>query len=155
MKKIFLLWCFLFGLVFSAWLAADADPAKKQKELKVIQVNIEKLKKTQQKTQQALQKSQQALRRIEKKIGQLARRLNQLQNEVKQQNQALQALEKQQVKFNADLAQQREALAEQMRTAYSMGRQEQLKLLLNQQDPAKVSRMLVYYECKSSACSTN
>ncbi len=33
-----------------------------------------------------------------------------------------------------------------MRAAYAMGRQERLKILLNQQDPAVVSRMLVYYD---------
>ena len=40
---------------------------------------------------------------------------------------------------------QRAALAAQVRAAYMMGRQEQLKLLLNQSDPAVLGRTLTYY----------
>ena len=40
---------------------------------------------------------------------------------------------------------QRDALASQVRAAYLMGRQEQLKLLLNQRDPAAAGRLLAYY----------
>ena len=40
---------------------------------------------------------------------------------------------------------ERGTLAAQMRAAYKIGRQEQIKLLLNQGNPASVGRMLVYY----------
>ena len=40
---------------------------------------------------------------------------------------------------------ERGTLAAQMRAAYMIGRQEQMKLLLNQGNPAIVGRMLVYY----------
>lgn len=43
------------------------------------------------------------------------------------------------------LAANRAALAGQMRAAYLIGRQEPLKLLLNQQDPALAGRMFAYY----------
>ena len=43
------------------------------------------------------------------------------------------------------LAAEREALAGEMRAAYLIGREEPLKLLLNQQDPALAGRMFVYY----------
>jgi septal ring factor EnvC (AmiA/AmiB activator) len=40
---------------------------------------------------------------------------------------------------------QREHLASEARTAYAMGRQQQVKLLLNQEQPSAVGRMLVYF----------
>ena len=40
---------------------------------------------------------------------------------------------------------ERDALSGELRTAYVNGHEEQLKLLLNQQDPAQVGRMLTYY----------
>jgi septal ring factor EnvC (AmiA/AmiB activator) len=43
------------------------------------------------------------------------------------------------------VAEMRMGLAQQMRAAYMMGREEPLKLLLNQQDPARAGRMFVYY----------
>jgi septal ring factor EnvC (AmiA/AmiB activator) len=45
----------------------------------------------------------------------------------------------------AQLDQNRDALAGQLRAAYVIGRQEPLKLLLNQEDPARAGRMFVYY----------
>jgi septal ring factor EnvC (AmiA/AmiB activator) len=44
-----------------------------------------------------------------------------------------------------ELGDNRAALAGQMRAAYGIGRQEPLKLLLNQKDPALAGRMFVYY----------
>ena len=43
------------------------------------------------------------------------------------------------------LAGERQRLAAQMRLAWQLGRQEPLKLLLNQQDPARAGRMFAYY----------
>jgi septal ring factor EnvC (AmiA/AmiB activator) len=40
---------------------------------------------------------------------------------------------------------ERSGLASEVRAAYMIGRQEQLKLLLNQSDPARAGRMLAYY----------
>jgi septal ring factor EnvC (AmiA/AmiB activator) len=45
----------------------------------------------------------------------------------------------------ADLSKEREALSGQLRAAYMIGRQEPLKLLLNQKDPERAGRMFVYY----------
>jgi len=45
----------------------------------------------------------------------------------------------------SELDAQREALAAQVRAAYLIGQQEQLKLLLNQSDPAGAGRMLAFY----------
>lgn len=45
----------------------------------------------------------------------------------------------------ADLARERESLASQLRAAYLIGREEPLKLLLNQKDPSRAGRMFVYY----------
>ena len=45
----------------------------------------------------------------------------------------------------ASSAENRTALAGQMRAAYPIGRQEPLKLLLNQKDPALAGRMFAYY----------
>ena len=46
----------------------------------------------------------------------------------------------------AALARDREALAGQIRAASMIGRQEPLKLLLNQRDPGQTGRVLVYYQ---------
>jgi murein hydrolase activator len=45
----------------------------------------------------------------------------------------------------ADVTAMRAGLALQMRAAYLIGREQPLKLLLNQEDPARAGRMFVYY----------
>lgn len=45
----------------------------------------------------------------------------------------------------SDLDREREALAGQLRAAYMIGREEPLKLLLNQKDPERAGRMFAYY----------
>jgi murein hydrolase activator len=45
----------------------------------------------------------------------------------------------------AELAKERASLAGQLRAAYLIGREEPLKLLLNQKDPARAGRMFAYY----------
>jgi murein hydrolase activator len=54
-------------------------------------------------------------------------------------------LESQRRQLESDLADNRGALATQLRAAYLIGREEPLKLLLNQRDPAEAGRMFVYY----------
>jgi septal ring factor EnvC (AmiA/AmiB activator) len=45
----------------------------------------------------------------------------------------------------SDLSRERDALAAQLRAAYMIGREEPLKLLLNQKDPERAGRMFAYY----------
>jgi len=55
------------------------------------------------------------------------------------------ALQAERGQVENSLADEREALAGQLRTAYTIGREEQIKLLLNQEDPAQLGRMFAYY----------
>ncbi len=53
------------------------------------------------------------------------------------------------------LGSERDALARQLRAAYTSGSQERLKLVLNQQSPESVGRMLAYYRYLNDARLTN
>lgn len=86
------------------------------------------------------------LQQAEQQIGRLARKLRVLDGRLERQREALADLDRERADQLALLAAQREALADQVRAAYAMGRQERLKLLLNQQDPATVGRIMAYYD---------
>lgn len=86
------------------------------------------------------------LEHSEQAIGRLARRLRVLQGQLKRQGQRVQALRDNERQQGEALQRQRALLARQIRAAYTMGRQEQLRILLNQEDPAGVSRLLTYYD---------
>jgi septal ring factor EnvC (AmiA/AmiB activator) len=69
--------------------------------------------------------------------------------DIRKQRQAserkLAELKSEQAAVEAQVEAQRDALASELRLAYMNGREEQLKLLLNQHDPSELGRMLAYY----------
>jgi septal ring factor EnvC (AmiA/AmiB activator) len=58
----------------------------------------------------------------------------------------LAALERQKEGYLASIDHRMEQLAEQVRSSYKMGSQSRVKLVLNQDDPARMGRMLAYYD---------
>ncbi len=96
---------------------------------------------------------QQQLREIEDDIGASEAKLARLQTRMSDQTEHLKDLNRQRERKEAALTEVREALARQVRAAYKNGRQDYLKLLLNQRDPATVGRVLVYYDYYNRARS--
>lgn len=86
------------------------------------------------------------LRRLEQEIGGLNEALKQGDVELQVRRENLARLEREKQTQEIDLAGQRRVLGGQLRAAYVIGRQEQLKILLNQENPAALGRNLVYYE---------
>ena len=82
----------------------------------------------------------------EKEIGALARKLQALDELLQVQQQERHRLQSQQKHLLDKLHQERSALARQIRSAYLMGRQERLRILLNQQQPETVARVMAYYD---------
>lgn len=82
---------------------------------------------------------------IERQYGEFAKALRKLEHEVQEGTRRLAALGKRQEQLRADIRQQNQVLAGQLRSAYAAGRQDWLKLALNQEEAARASRMLTYY----------
>jgi septal ring factor EnvC (AmiA/AmiB activator) len=86
------------------------------------------------------------LRDIEEQIGRLSIAFKRTGEELRRQSRKLDELTAEQRRHGRELARQRDMLAQQVRAAFAVGRQGYLKLLLEQQDPAAVSRNLIYYD---------
>lgn len=71
--------------------------------------------------------------------------LNSLEKEVQTIQQQETKLKRDLKQLNKQLNRQQTALSEQMRSAYSMGHQQRLKMLLNQQSPEQAGRMQEYF----------
>ncbi len=87
-----------------------------------------------------------ALRKVETQIGVTTNRLRELTVRHQGLSREKQRLGQAVALSEQRLADQQAALAEQLRMNYMVGRQENLKLLLNQDSPARLGRMMVYYE---------
>ncbi len=135
---------FLFSLFFGALpmdgLADNAD------RLQQLRQQIHDLRSELDSDRQRRQSLQSRLRNMEKRIGKTAALLRELDQQIHRQNHELKTLQKKQKGLHGNLRQQHLALARQLRAAYTSGQQEYLKILLSQQDPAAVARILTYYD---------
>lgn len=85
------------------------------------------------------------LREAEVSIAAVRRRLENLHTALLAAERRRGELRAAQIQAQAALESERAALATQVRTAYMIGRQERIKLLLNQSDPAAAGRMATLY----------
>ena len=122
-----------------------ATPAQKEAELKKLNARIEKVRKSVNADIEKRDRLSAELRDAELDAQASRRRLEELRVQRIAVEARLKELEREQARREEELAAERGALAGELRTAYVNGREEQLKLLLNQQDPASFGRMLTYY----------
>jgi len=85
------------------------------------------------------------LKKLEIKIAKSSKELRKIQGKYKKSDKKLKRTRSELKKLKRNLNKQRKLLAAQIRSAYSMGQQPQLKMLLNQQDPSEMGRAMVYY----------
>jgi septal ring factor EnvC (AmiA/AmiB activator) len=88
---------------------------------------------------------QQALEKTEKEIGSATAELRRLEQQAGEARDKIIELKQQRDSEQENLHAMQSALALELRAAYITGRQERIKLLLNQEDPAFLGRMLVYH----------
>jgi septal ring factor EnvC (AmiA/AmiB activator) len=139
------------GLALPLLAVATDDPAAKQQQLDQLKA---KLSQVQQAQDQALQKRdavQVQLRTSERAIATASHEYQDLDRQVGAAEGQLGDLQWRKAAQQAALDAQKNALAQQMQAAYREGRDSQLRLLLDAQDPESVGRMLAYYDYVNQA----
>jgi septal ring factor EnvC (AmiA/AmiB activator) len=89
--------------------------------------------------------TQAALEKAEKEIGSVAAELHQLDADAETTARKIATLNNDRDTERQKLSDTRQMLAMDMQSAYAAGSQQRIKLLLNQQDPAMVGRMMTYH----------
>ncbi|HET9694454.1 MAG TPA: peptidoglycan DD-metalloendopeptidase family protein, partial [Steroidobacteraceae bacterium] len=128
-----------------AHAARQQTPAQKEAELRKLNERIEKVRKSVNADVQKRDKLSVELREAELGVAAARRELDDIRAQRLVAEGRLRELEQEQARGERELDGQRAELAGELRTAYANGREEQLKLLLNQEDPASFGRMLAYY----------
>jgi len=145
---------FLLTISIAGGLTLDVsadEKQEKQKKLQALQKKINKLKKTIDVKEDSKSRYASQLQKIEKNIGEVAKKIRIIDKKIKQRNVELKDLRQTRKKHQKQLAQENETLAEQVYAAYTLGKQERIKLLFSQQDAANMQRNLVYYQYFSNA----
>ncbi|MDH1264062.1 murein hydrolase activator EnvC [Pseudomonas sp. GD03944] len=125
--------------------------ADTQKQLDAARTDVAELKKLLEKLQLEKTGVQKELQKTETEMGQLEKQVKDLQGELKQSEEEIQRLDQEKKKLEGARLEQQRLIGIQARAAYQSGRQEYLKLLLNQQNPERFSRTLTYYDYLSEA----
>lgn len=136
--------CWVLLLLTST--AVTANNEKTQRELNALNEKIGSLKKSISKQQNDRSSTAKALRSIEKDIGTLAAKLRYTSDKRDQQQRKLAELEARQQQLRKQQLSQKALIAEHVRNAYTLGKESQLKMLLNQEQPEKLSRTLTYFD---------
>ncbi len=115
-----------------------SDMAQLQKEIEALQQELKKVQGTRSDLQKDLQKSETEIGELEKKADKIKKELQQEQQELKKLNNERSSLEEQR-------RQQQAQIAQQIRAAYQLGEQSEVKVMLNQESPDKLSRIMKYH----------
>ena len=94
------------------------------------------------------------LRDTERRLGTQLKTARETEASRKSETARLNALQTARTRSRAELSARREELQQAVRAAYLLGKQDYLKLLLSQDDPARVSRILIYYRYLAQARAT-
>ena len=125
--------------------ARAASPAAKEAELKRVRGRIDAIRRAIHADAERRDALAGQVKEAELKIQSARERLSDVRARRIASENRLADLKAEQVATTKRIDTQRDALGAEMKVAYMNGRQEQLKLLLNQQDPARLGRMMAYY----------
>lgn len=132
------------GLVNAA-LGAPSTPETRDR-LKQVKAEISQLTRSLADARKTYADEQEALRNADRDISTSAMRLRDLESTAAGHRAEMAQLDAKRERYLHTLDQRRQALARQIMAAYRLGRESRLKLVLNQDSPAQLSRMLAYYD---------
>jgi septal ring factor EnvC (AmiA/AmiB activator) len=133
------------GLAATPSLAQRADRSQTEAELGRIRSEIDRIRAQVSRDAAERDRLTRELRSAEQAVAGARERLRELQRQRNESRARRNEIEAQGRARERELANERNALAGQLRAAYMIGREEPLKLLLNQRDPARAGRMFAYY----------
>jgi septal ring factor EnvC (AmiA/AmiB activator) len=133
-------------LVFILILMVVSAATMSNEQIRELELRIKKLKAQMYNARSQYGRLQQKLKQKEEQIADIANRITTLQNALINKQRTLYQLKIQEDQIQIKLQAKRKILAKQITAAYVMGRQDYLKLWLNQEDAFSIGRMLTYYD---------
>ena len=138
-------------------IPAQAEQSVSQVEiearLKALDKEISNYKETLDSTQGQKSKIEATLERNEQGINKLINEIDGIEKELETTNDRVSWLTERQKELLTVKSEQQYYIEQQVRAAYEIGSQEYLKILLNQEDPNEIARMLTYYDYFNQARS--
>ena len=139
--------------VISAQAEQSGSQVEIEAQLKALEKEISNYKETLDSTQGQKSELEATLERNEQGINKLINEIDTIEKELDTTNDKVSSLTERQKELLTVKSEQQYYIQQQVRAAYEIGSQEYLKVLLNQEDPNEIARMLTYYDYFNQARS--
>ncbi|WP_028766644.1 murein hydrolase activator EnvC family protein [Shewanella fidelis] len=139
------------GFLSLPLMVSATDLERRQSELKSIQAQINKQQSEVKNTNKQRERLVSLLKEDEKAIAQAATKVNRTKQDLSQTDKKLAELNNKQQQLNQLKSAQQKSLSNQLESAYLAGNHDYSKMLLNQQSPASIERLLAYYQYLNKA----
>lgn len=139
---------FILALVFGGLPAlsfAQSDEEKTREQLQKLEADIKSISAEISEASNRHDELQQQLRTAEVELGTLQRQISENQQALEDGKKELLALQAQRPELEEARDKQQARIAQELKTAWQMGRQGEIKIILNQENPHTVARSLGYY----------
>nr|WP_010133116.1 peptidoglycan DD-metalloendopeptidase family protein [Microbulbifer agarilyticus] len=141
---------FIFAALLSFTLVpacfAQASDEEQQARLAEIKQRIETLQKELNQVKSDRDQLLRDLEANEKDISELLQRIDKIKSDMQSRGEKLQELKQEEKQLEESRRSMQRRVEQEVAAAYRLGRQEQIKLLLNQQDPQHIARQLRYHD---------
>lgn len=143
----FLILCLFISSTNSHVYAGDTlSDKEKQARLEKLRTSITALKSELEKTKSSRDSLLENLESTEKSIGNLNQKAEKLEGKINERKSHLDDLRDEKSQLQNKKLDQQDHVSKHISSAYRLGTQSNIRLLLNQQDPTTVSRNLKYYD---------
>lgn len=122
------------------------DAAQKQKELETLRARIATVNDGLTRDRQARDRLAVQIETAEQRIAGLGVQVQKLKSEVRAQDERLRRTAEERQRAERALAQQKRAFGRQLRAAYAIGERSQIKMMLNLDSAARLSRTATYFD---------
>ncbi len=139
--------------VISTQAEQSVSQVEIEARLKALEQEISNYKETLDSTQGQKSEIEATLERNEQGINKLINEIDTIEKEWDTTNDKVSSLTEKQKELLTVKSEQQYYIEQQVRAAYEIGSQEYLKVLLNQEDPNEIARMLAYYDYFNQARS--
>jgi len=141
----------LYLLVLTVNTAVLAASSKPNDKLTDVKQAISEQKKAISITKERRTKLEQQLKEDDLAIAKVAKTIEVTKQDYQQTKEKLSELSQEKQTLTTEKKHQEKLLAQQLRAAYSSGHHDYIKLLLNQEQPAKIQRTVTYYQYLNKA----
>jgi septal ring factor EnvC (AmiA/AmiB activator) len=133
------------GVSFSPPSSAETE-AEYQKRLSELSQSIKSLQAEVKAARNSKDKLQQSLQTSEEDVAKYTQRVSEIKEALAREKKRLSQLQTQRAELVENKDKQQHYITEAIRHTYQLGQQSRLKLLLNQEDPERISRLVKYHD---------